>query len=144
MPLWAEKKDQSRPNGNTCWQNSERRSVDSSKEITRTAVSGVILPDIRQITSGFGARIEPLNDSGDGKSPSPQAKGYRSRRLAAPKHRNRRFAPAKADLSSRRLPHGDSSVCHAVAGAACSWAISDRMSANIYRDTTTAFIWKVT
>ena len=110
MPLWAEKKDQSRSDGNTCRENSDRRSVDSSKEITRTAVPDVILSDIRQITSGFGARIAPLNDPGDGKSPSPQAKGYRSRRLAAPKRRNHRFAPAEAYISSHRLPHSYSSV----------------------------------
>ena len=50
----------------------------------------------------------------------------------------------KAHLRCHRLPHLMPLAPHAGAGGAWSRAISDRMSANICRDTATPAIWNVT
>src|SRR5437016_1365349 len=47
----------------------------------------------------------------------------------------------KAHLRCRRLPHWLALAAHAGAGGVRSRAISDRMSANICRDTATSAIW---
>ena len=54
------------------------------------------------------------------------------------------FARIKAYLSRRRPAASDPARRHAGAGGARSRAISDRISANICRDTATSAIWKVT
>jgi hypothetical protein len=50
------------------------------------------------------------------------------------------FAQIEADLSCGRLPHLLPLSPHASAGGARNLAISDRMSANICRDTATSAI----
>jgi hypothetical protein len=92
-------------------------------------------------SGGFEARIAPLTRLGNDKSCSVRPKGDRSLRLIALK---------RADLAGSRHTfavvacHTRPSARHAGAGGARSPAISDRMSANISRDTAISASWKVT
>ena len=71
-------------------------------------------------------------------------KAARSRRSRATNAELGRFAPSYAHLPCRLLTAQHPCDAHAGAGGARSWAINDRMSANICLDTATSAIWKVT
>jgi len=95
------------------------------------------LPDL----GGFDVRIAPL--SGLGNEQTAPSTGKRRSKLAADVHRDAKraaFAPTEAYLSDDRPPHLPSLAPHAGTGSARSRAISDRMSANICRDTATSAI----
>src|SRR5271155_6026330 len=60
------------------------------------------------------------------------------------RRRNSLLASIKTHLCRRGLSHLTSSAGHAGAGGVRNRAISDRISANICRDTATSASWKVT
>jgi hypothetical protein len=64
--------------------------------------------------------------------------------LAVPLRQNAAFCLRRAHLTHGSVAASDLSAAHAGAGGARSRAISDRMSANICRDTATSASWKVT
>ena len=91
-----------------------------------------------------GRRIARSGVLGNGKRAAASAGGGRNSRVTAPRRWNSSLCPHQgAPLPSSFVAY-DLAATHAGAGEARNRPISDKISANICRDTETSANWKVT
>ena len=103
-----------------------------------------IKTDIHRIPVRCEGRIDPSGVLSNGNSRVAGPAERHSQLSGAAPPKARWFACARAHLDHRFVAASDRSACHAGVGGARSWAISDRMSANICRGTATSASWNVT